>query len=86
MLTLAGCKGSGELTHIVLYSVVLLSQKTRPDALLSVKFPEPKLPVKMLLGEEGRESEEKKVDLWGPRWLQVSLCSRWWKVLLDVLT
>lgn len=51
----SGCKSTGGLTNIVLYSEVLLSQKTRPDALLSLKFPQPKLPVKTLLGEEERE-------------------------------
>lgn len=59
MLTISGCKSTGGLTNIVLYSEVLLSQKTRPDALLSLKFPQPKLPVKTLLGEEGREYREK---------------------------
>lgn len=45
-------KVPGALTHIVLYSEVLLSQNTRPEALLSLKFPQPKLPVKTLLGRE----------------------------------
>lgn len=57
ILTLSGCKRTGGLTNIVLYSDVLLSQKTRPDALLSLKFPQPKLPVKTLLGEEEREKK-----------------------------
>ena len=48
-------QNSGGLTHIVLYSEVLLSQKTRPDALLSLKFPQPKLPVKTLLGKEEKQ-------------------------------
>ena len=62
MLTLSGCKKhcGGGLTNIVLYSEVLLSQKTRPDARLSLKFPQPKLPVKTLLGEEKRVKREKK--------------------------
>lgn len=41
------------LTHIFLYSEVLLSQKTRPDARLSLKLPQPRLPVKTLLGGGG---------------------------------
>lgn len=55
MLTLSGCKSTVGLTHIVLYSEESLSQNTRPDALLSLKFPQPKLPVKTLLGGEERE-------------------------------
>lgn len=50
-------KSTEGLTHIVLYSEVSLSQKTRPDALLSLKFPQPKLPVKTLLGEGEREKK-----------------------------
>lgn len=55
-------QNSGGLTHIVLYSEVLLSQKTRPDAFLSLKFPQPKLPVKTLLVNR-RDNEGKKVEL-----------------------
>lgn len=62
MLTPSGCKRTRTLTHIFLYSEVLLSQKTRPDALLSLKFPQPKLPVKTLFG---RRERKKKVDSWG---------------------
>lgn len=58
--TPSGCKSSGALTNIVLYSEVLVSQNTRPDALLSLKFPQPKLPVKTLLGEEGGKKREER--------------------------
>lgn len=69
MLTLLGCRGTGWLTHIVLYSEVLLSQNTRPDALLSLKFPQPKLPVKTLLWRRrGKSGEKKKGKLL--RWLK----------------
>lgn len=50
-----GMQGTSGLTNIVLYPEVLLSQKTRPDARLSLKLPQPKLPVKTLLGEEETE-------------------------------
>lgn len=58
------------LTNIVLYSEALLSQKTRPDARLSLKFPQPKLPVKTLLGEEKENKEKTKLS--GLRWIKVS--------------
>lgn len=57
MLMPAGCQR--ELTHIFLYSEVLVSQKTRPDAFLSLKFPQPRLPVKTLFVGEEEEEEGK---------------------------
>lgn len=63
MLTPSGCKHSGGLTSIVLYSEVLLSQKTRPDALLSLKFPQPKLPVKTLLGKEEKRVRVMRTEI-----------------------
>lgn len=44
------------LTPMVRYCELLLSQNTRPDARLSLKLPQPKLPLKMLLG--GRRGGE----------------------------
>lgn len=51
-------QSTGRLTNNVLYSEVLFSQKTRPEALLSFKFPHPKLPVKTLF--RGEEQGEKR--------------------------
>lgn len=57
-----GMQSTGRLTHIVLYCEVLLSQKTRPDALLSPKFPQPKLPVKTLWGEKERQRRDRRLS------------------------
>lgn len=58
-----GCKVPEGLTNNVLYSEVLFSQKTRPDALLVLKFPQPKLPVKTLLGGEGEGNKRWREEL-----------------------
>lgn len=60
MLALRRCRSTNTLTKIVLPSVVLLSQKIKPDALLSLKFPQPKLPVKTPLGEGGKRIQRKQ--------------------------
>lgn len=80
MLALLGCRGAGWLTHIVLYSEVLLSQNTRPDALLSLKFPQPKLPVKTLLWRRRGKSGEKKGEV--IEMGEEMSVSSWWFLML----